>query len=213
MKKTIIVIFAIAQIVSAQSKYFVQADIGKVYPRKSDNGYSLGLTLNRQINDLFAVFASLDYGWWNKYTVSYQLELTETNKNGIFSLYSSDDHKMLSLNLGSKLFFRNSHNLKGYLFAELSGSGFSYNSYHHIPIYNKVDNKIIGYSLDQSFKKKEQKFLFGISAGLGTIYYLYTNFGIQLEGKVSSNFNNDDINFFGAHGMYWSFSIGGVLNI
>ncbi len=203
MKKAFILIFAMVQLSLAQSDYSIQAMLGAIYPRSSDNGYTAGVSINKKMNGLFTPYLSFGYSTWNKYNISYLLEITETNKNGVYSTYSSDQHTLLSVIIGTKIIFREKGPLTSYFLTEIAGSGFSYNSYQHIPIYSKYDNKIIGYEVDLSSQKKENKYLFGIGFGIGTIYHIYKNVGILIEGKIASNFNNDDISFFRARGTNW----------
>lgn len=124
-----------------------------------------------------------------------------------FSAYTSDNHVLIPVYIGSEINFNTNKFFTAYAMFELGYSYLSYNTYSVKKEINSSTGEVISYYADSATQNKVTDNLFGIGAGIGIIHQLSQNIGIILSFKLNSQLNSK-YNFINGQGTYTAFSLG-----
>lgn len=197
--------------ISAQNEHSIQFNGGILFPRSSSNGFSSSLIYSYSLNSTFGIYIYTGYNSWDRFNVTYVIELIPPQTKSIFNSYSSDNHILIPAYFGSRINLHTNKLFTSFLNFEIGYSYFGYNSYDNIEIIDSDTGEILDYRVNKESKKEKTDNLFGIGIGAGLSYPISNTFDVILSYRLNSNFNSGEFGLFSAKGTYYSLLTG--LNI
>lgn len=182
---------------------------GIISPRHSSVGFSTALQFNYRVNTAISCYLYSGISLWDKHEILIRKEgIIYNNEPNIFESYSADDHFLIPVYMGAKIFFRPNKLFVPFLNFELGYSYLSYNSYEQIPRVSSETGRVVGYEPDKTAKKVNHENLFGVGFGAGISHSISNSINLLLAFKLNSFVNENYPGLFSSRGTYTTFSAG-----
>jgi hypothetical protein len=208
---TLIIISFFYANIFPQDKNSIQINGGIIYPMSSSKGLSASLQYNYSLTTSISLYFNSGYASWDKHYVTYKEALSPVQQKQHFKTYSSDDHKLISINLGGRINLHTNKLFTSFVDLEAGYSFLSYNSYNHWKSVNPETGEVLGYS-PNPFPAEIKENIFGIGAGAGLSHPMTKNVNLIFIYKLNSNLTSDYSGIFGSF-IYSMFSAGFNINI
>ncbi|MDX1701257.1 MAG: hypothetical protein R3250_11595, partial [Melioribacteraceae bacterium] len=169
---------------------------------------SLSLQYLYKLNSTFDLYFYSGYNSWDKFNVTYIVDWIPVQSKQIFKSYSSDDHILIPVYVGSKVYFNTNKLFTSFFEFEVGYSLFNYNSYENLEVINISTGEIVDYVIDESSKREMTDHLFGVGIGAGIFHPISESIRLILSYKLNSNFNSGKFGLFSAKGTYYTISTG-----
>ncbi len=199
----------------SQDRISLQINGGILYPQHASNGLILKAQMNYKISKSFSFYLYSGINQWDKFIIKLrgQAEYNGSNYTRIFDSYSSDNHFMIPVYLGSKFIFNTNKLFSSYLNLELGYSYLTYNSYDQLILENIETGFIKNYIPDLNSIKKIRDSLIGLGAGAGISHPLSNRIDLLFAFQLNSFINKRYEGFFSNEGTYTAFTLGINYNI
>lgn len=194
--------------ISAQDPISIQINGGTILPMSSSNGYIGTIQFNYSINSKISLYIYSGYSSWDKYTEHFREDYSTIQKQTLFNAYSSDDHKLIPLYVGSKFNVHSNKLFTAYLNFELGYSFISYNSYNIVKSIGIETGVVQNYHADLSSKKRIDEGVFGLGIGAEVSHPITERLNLILSYKLNSYANSNYPGLFSARGIYSAFLAG-----
>lgn len=188
-------------ILSQKSNSF-QVTGGMITPINSSKGLVGLIQYNYSLNEKYVIYIYSGYSVWDKYRINIRVDGSQTQKSLEVQSYSSSDHKLIPLYLGTKINIHTNKLFTSYLNFEAGYSLLTYKSYTNTKLLDPTTGEIVGYSVSQSPQKEEQEELFGIGVGIGLSRQITNNSSLLLATNLNSFLNPDKYGLLSAKGTY-----------
>jgi len=191
----------------AQDYHSIQLDGGIIFPSRSSKGGSTFIKYNYSLNQTFNFYIYTGYSFWDKFNVRAdeiipgQREPRKQRNHNLHS-YSSDNHVLIPLYVGTKINLYNYNLFTAFLDFEIGYSYFNYNSYENIKIIDETTGELLSYDVDKSSKTEEKDNLIGTGIGAGITYPLTGTLDIILSYRINSNIKSGEFGLLSAEGTY-----------
>ena len=195
-------------ILFAQNYNSIQVNGGVIIPMSSSKGLTTSIQYNYYLNHKIQFYIYSGYSSWDKFKVRYIEDYSSIQKRTLFSTYSSDEHNLIPVFIGSKINFHSNTLFTPFTTFEIGFSHLSYYSYKIERVVNSKSGAVISYEPDLNTKQKINENLFGIGAGLGLSHQLTEYLNLVFSFKLNSNFNSRYYKFLSSEGTYTAFILG-----
>ncbi len=197
----------------AQDNHSIQLNGGILFPRSADNGFSTSIQYNYLCSDALGLYISLGYAAWDKNQVIFMEDFSTIQKETRFVSYDSDNHIVIPLFVGTKIYLPETKIFKAFVNIEIGYSYFSYNSYDNVREVDPTTGVVLSYYVDQSTKKEISTNLFGIGFGGGLSHQFINGPNLILAYKINSSLSSSEFSLFGEESTSSTLYIGLELNI
>lgn len=213
MKKTVFTLLGIvtiifSNVIYAQDSNSIQINSGVIMPLNSSKGFSTSFQYNYQFSSNIQFYIYSGYSSWDKHNVIFNEDSSPVQKQTYFNSYSSDNHILIPVYIGSIINFHTNKLFTSFVTLELGYSYLSYNSYENIKEIGIETGEVIAYTPDQNSKKEINENLLGIGAGFGLLHPITENINMVLAFKLNSNLNSEY-----NKGAYTALTLGFNINI
>ena len=192
---------------NAQSISSIQFTGGVNMPMSSSKGLTGIIQYNYSYNKNIHFYIYTGYYSWDKYKEYYFID-NPTNQSQLrHETYSSDDHALIPLYIGTNIDIHSNKIFTSYISAELGYSRLSYNSYELVKSYDPNTGLFIGYHQNAVIKKISEG-LFGVGLGAGIYHPLTTNVNLLFSFKLNSYWNSNYHGLFSTNNTYTTYTAG-----
>lgn len=200
---------------NSQNRISVEFAGGIIAPLRSSNGLSTAVQFNYRINSSFSFYIYSGIAGWDKYKIKFYDDRIFYSGYGpkYFDSYSSNNHILIPVYLGSKINFHTNKFFTSYLNVEVGYAYLSYNSYEQMKVINSETGEIVDYRPDESTKKINKENLFGIGIGAGISHPVSKSVDLLLAFKLNSFVNEHYYGLFSTQGTYTTFTAGCNFNL
>jgi hypothetical protein len=209
----IITFLAVSNISLAQNYNSIQINGGVLLPTSSSDGIAASIEYDYSFNSNIKFYIYSGYSSWNKYNVIFREDWSEVQQQTNFTTYTSDDHELIPLYIGSKINFNTNKFFTAFTMFEVGYSHLSYDAYSVKKEINPSTGEVLSYYADRSTKEKMDENLFGVGAGIGVLHQITQNVGLILSFKLTSQLNSKYYSFLSGEGTYTAFGLGINVNI
>ncbi len=192
----------------AQNASSIEVQGGIVAPMNSSKGLSGSLQYNYSFNNNISFYASGGYSSWDKHNIVFHEDLSDVQKKNYFKTYSSDDHRMIPVYIGSRINFHTTKFFSTFVNFEIGYTHLSYNSYKHWKAVDPNTGAVLGYYPDLTSKNEHQENLFGLGIGAGLSHPMSEKINLILAFKLNTYTNSGYYGIFSARGTYTTFQAG-----
>jgi opacity protein-like surface antigen len=212
--KILLIIFCFisfpSKIIQAQDLYSIKISGGIVVPMNSSNGLSASAQLNYSMNPVFSLYIYSGIAQWDKFKIKFYDDRTVYSGIGphYFDSYSSDDHILIPVYIGSRINFHTNNLFTSFINFEIGYSYLSYNSYDQQEEVNPETREVVGYYPDYTTKKENRESLFGVGIGAGLSHPISKSIDLLLAFKLNSYVNGNYNGLFSTRGTYTAFIAG-----
>jgi len=198
----IVFAFILSDVILPQKSNSFQVTGGIITPINSSKGIAGLIQYNYSLNEKFAIYFYSGYSVWDKYRINIRVGGSQTQKSLEIQSYSSSDHKLIPLYLGTRINLHTNKLFTSYLNFELGYSHLTYKSYTNMKLVDPTTGEIVGYSVAQSPQKDERENLFGVGVGIGLSRQITNNSSLLLATKLNSFLNPNKYGLLSAKGTY-----------
>jgi opacity protein-like surface antigen len=194
--------------ISAQDDNSIQISGGLIMPMSASNGFTSSIQFNYNFNQNIQFYIYSGYSSWDKFYVNYIEDYSTTQKQTLFETYTSDNHILIPVYIGSRINFHTNKLFTSFVTFEVGYSYLSYNSYNIKKEIDPATGEVLSYNPDLSTKKEITENLIGLGAGAGISYPISKNINIILSYRLNSQLNSKYYDFFSSEGTYSAFNLG-----
>jgi len=202
-----------SNITFAQDDFTIQINGGVIIPMSSSNGLTTSIQFNYSFNPNIQFYIYSGYSSWNKYKVVFHEDYSTVQKQQLFNSYSSDDHILIPIYIGSRIDFHTNKLFASFANVEIGYSHLSYNTYENVKEVNQETGEVLSYNADKSTRKEINENLLGIGIGAGLSHPITENINLILSFKLNSHVNSKYYGLFSNRGIYTAFIAGFNFNI
>ncbi|MFA5804261.1 MAG: hypothetical protein WC879_06425 [Melioribacteraceae bacterium] len=218
MKKSLlasltIIALIISNVTFAQDSNSIQINGGIFMPMSSSKGFNTSIQYNYHLSNNIQLYIYSGYSSWDKYNVNFIEDWSTVQKQTLFNSYSSDNHVLIPVYVGSRINFHTNKFFTSFATFEIGYSHLSYNSYDIKKEINPNTGEVLAYNADQNSKKEMNENLFGVGAGVGLSHPITENINIILSFKLNSQLNSKDYSFLSSKGTYTAINLGFNINL
>lgn len=199
---TVLALIFTDMMLSQKSNSF-QVTGGMITPINSSKGLVGLIQYNCSLNEKYVIYLYSGYSVWDKYRINIRVDGSQTQKSLEIQSYSSSDHKLIPLYIGTRINLHTNKLFTSYLNFEVGYSHLTYKSYTNTKLLDPTTGEIVGYSVSQSPQKEEQEKLFGVGVGIGLSRQITNNSSLLLVTKLNSFLNPDKYGLLSAKGTYF----------
>jgi hypothetical protein len=197
----------------AQKTNSIQLNGGIISPISSSNGLTTSLQYNYSINPTISLYVYSGYARWDKHYVIYKEDVSPVQRQQYFKTYSSDDHILIPIYLGSRIDLNTNKLFTSFVNLEIGYSYLRYNSYNHWKSINPATGEVMSYSPDPFTKKEIVEHIFGLGVGVGLSHPMTESVNLLFTFKLNSNITSNYSSIFSSRTTYTIFSAGFNVNI
>ncbi len=192
----------------SQDANSIQINGGIIIPMSASNGFNSSIQFNYNFKQNIQLYIYSGYSSWDKFNVNYIEDYSTTQKQTLFETYTSDNHILIPVYIGSRINLHTNKLFTSFVTFEVGYSYLSYNSYDIKKEIDPVTGEVLSYNPDISTKKEVTENLIGLGAGAGISYPITENINIILSFKLNSQLNSKYYDFFSSEGTYTAFNLG-----
>lgn len=213
MKKSLFILFSmiviiISNVIYSQDANSIQLNGGIIMPMSSSNGFYATVQYNYCFSNNIQFYIYAGYSSWDKYYVNFTEDWSPIQKQTFFRTYTSDNHKLIPLYIGSRINFHSNKLFTSFATFEIGYSYLSYNSYEINKVIGIETGEVIAYTPDQNTKKEINENLLGVGVGVGLSHQIIENINIVLYFKLNSHINSKDYSFLSSKRTYTLVNLG-----
>ena len=218
MKKSVftslvIISIIISNVIYAQDSNSIQINGGIVMPINSSKGFNTSIQYNYHFSNNIQFYIYSGYSSWDKHNINFIEDWSPVQKQTIFNSYSSNNHILIPVYIGSRINFHTNKLFASFVTFEVGYSHLSYNSYENKKEIDPVTGVVLAYNADPTTKKEMNENLLGIGTGVGLSHAITENINIVLSFKLNSHLNSKYYNFLSSNGTYTTLSLGFNINM
>lgn len=186
-----------------QNKMTLQFTGGIISPIDSYGGLTGLIQLNYPVTKNINFYFYSGYSAWDRNKITFVEEWSLKQRQTQFNSYSTDNHVLIPLFIGSSINFHTNKIFTAFVNFEIGYSYLSYYWYKNVKSIDLATGVVISYYADKSTKERLDEKLFGVGIGAGIFHPLTENVNLILSFKLNSYLNSQYSKFLFA-GDTWS---------
>lgn len=113
----------------AQNSSSLQLNGGIVMPMSSSKGFNALIQFNYHFGNNIQLYIYSGYSSWDKFNINFLEDWSTVQKKTLFNSYSSDEHVLIPIYVGSRINFHTNKFFVAFVIFEIGFSHLSYNNY------------------------------------------------------------------------------------